>query len=148
MNTSLLRMPVGVYVSVVMAVLALAIWPAGLREVARAGKSSALSAAEPSSLSMKYVQSPASEARAAGVAAQLNTVFTTIKATPVPGGRVKLIAAQANEYSAWLAAVGWLSLTSDSRSVVRTNSICVNDCPGGFAVAEFELIEFRFSRSR
>lgn len=147
MSNSLLRAPIGVYVSAVMGVLCLAVWPSALREISRAGVS-VTSAAEPQSLSMAYVQSPATAARAAALSAQLNSTFSTIKATAAAGGQVKLVAAEANDYSAWLAAVGWMSLTSDSKSVVKTKSICVNECAGGFAVAEFELIEFRFSSSR
>lgn len=139
------RLPVGVHVSVLVGLAALVIWPLALREVARVGQvGHEPSGAGVAESTISYVQSPASAERTNALVRQINTAFTTIKATSGSGGKVTLVAAEANDYAAWLAAVGWMSLTSDSKSVVRTKSICVNECSDGFAVAELELIEFRF----
>jgi hypothetical protein len=147
MNMSNLRAPVGVYIAIVMWLAALVVWPLALGELKRSGVA-VDAVATVSDFSVGYKQTPASQIRASTLASQINSAFLSVRASAREGGQIRLVASEPVDYSAWFAAVGWMALTSDSKSVVRTKSVCVNACTEGFAVADFELVEIRFSISR
>lgn len=147
MNISNLRVPVGVYMAIVMWVASLVVWPLALGELKRSGLVVDAVATQ-SAFSVGYSQTPASQARVSALVSQINSAFSTVRASAREGGQIRLIASEPVDYSAWFAAVGWMALTADSKSVVRTKSVCINACTEGFAVADFELVEVRFSSSR